>query len=84
MSVQLSNISEADRFSIDLEFIQNLANPAYLHCMECVTFNFCIFLFFFQNNTVLAQNGYFDDRRFLSYLEYLRYFKDPKYAKMIM
>ena len=31
----------------------------------------------------LAQNKYFDDQRFVAYLKYLLYWKDPAYAKYI-
>ncbi|CAH1757555.1 1165_t:CDS:2 [Entrophospora sp. SA101] len=50
------------RFQIELEFVQCLANPWYLH----------------------AQKDYFQDRAFLNYLKYLRYWKQPEYAKYII
>ncbi|CAJ0832876.1 7890_t:CDS:2 [Entrophospora sp. SA101] len=52
------------RFQIELEFVQCLANPWYLHD--------------------LAQKDYFQDRAFLNYLKYLRYWKQPEYAKYII
>jgi hypothetical protein len=30
--VAFSDLTDSERFNIELEFIQNLANPAYLHC----------------------------------------------------
>ena len=32
----------------------------------------------------LAQNRYFDDAAFVSYLQYLQYWKRPEYARFIM
>ena len=52
--------AEALRFEAELEFVQSLANPEYLH--------------------FLAQNRYFDDPRFVDYIEYLRYWREPPYC----
>ena len=37
-----------------------------------------------KNHSDLASNGYFDDPQFISYLDYLSYWKTPQYAKFIM
>ena len=34
--------------------------------------------------TVLARSGYFDDPAFVRYLEYLLYWKEPRYAQYIV
>ena len=52
--------SAEDRFYLELEFVQNLSNPSYLHC--------------------LAGRGLLEDRCFLKFLRYLRYWKDPAYS----
>ena len=53
-----------EKFSIELEFVQNLANPKYLN--------------------YLAQNGYFQQEEFISFLKYLRYWKQPQYLKKLL
>ena len=52
-----------NRFELELEFLQSLASPAYLHH--------------------LATQGYFQDKSFLAFLKYLRYWKQPEYVKYI-
>jgi mediator of RNA polymerase II transcription subunit 31 len=52
--------SAEDRFYLELEFVQNLSNPSYLHC--------------------LAGKGLLEDRCFLNFLRYLRYWKEPAYS----
>ena len=47
-----------------LEFVQSLASPAYLH--------------------YLATSGILYQSSFLDFLRYLRYWKQPQYAKYIM
>lgn len=54
------SIDAEDRFYLELEFVQNLSNPSYLHC--------------------LAGRGLLEDRCFLNFLRYLRYWKDPSYS----
>jgi mediator of RNA polymerase II transcription subunit 31 len=56
--------SAEERFLIELEFVQNLANPKYLN--------------------YLAQNGYFEQESFMSFLRYLRYWKEPQYITHII
>jgi mediator of RNA polymerase II transcription subunit 31 len=58
-----SEITERDRYEIEFEFVQNLANVGYL-----------------QN---LAQEKLFEDKGFLRYLEYLRYWKRPEYMTQL-
>ncbi|RKP12453.1 mediator of RNA polymerase II transcription subunit 31 [Piptocephalis cylindrospora] len=52
------------RFQEELEFVQSLANPFYLHH--------------------LAQGGYLEDDRFLAYLSYLSYWREPQYARFLV
>ncbi|RLN89954.1 hypothetical protein BBJ28_00024350, partial [Nothophytophthora sp. Chile5] len=73
------------RFQMELEFIQCLASPAYLNCACAATSpvsrlpplpsSFAIFL---------AINRYFDNPAFMNYLQYLKYWKQPQYAKYIV
>lgn len=48
---------------LQLEFVQSLASPAYLH--------------------YLATNGILNQKQFLDFLRYLRYWKQPQYAKYL-
>ena len=52
-----------NRFELELEFIQSLSSPRYLHH--------------------LANQNYLRDEAFLDFLRYLRYWKQPEYAKYI-
>ncbi|KAL3789995.1 hypothetical protein ACHAWO_002049 [Cyclotella atomus] len=54
----------ANRFDLELEFIQSLASPAYLH--------------------YLATTGILYQSSFLDFLRYLRYWKQPEYAKYLV
>ncbi|GFH44428.1 SOH1-domain-containing protein [Chaetoceros tenuissimus] len=54
---------DKNRFELELEFLQSLASPAYLH--------------------YLATQGYYQDKQFLKFLNYLKYWKRPEYAKYI-
>jgi mediator of RNA polymerase II transcription subunit 31 len=51
------------RFELELEFVQALANPFYLHS--------------------LAQQNILEQPAFVSFLEYLLYFKEKDYARFI-
>ena len=53
---------ERRRFEAELEFVQGLANPYYLHALAL---------------------QHFHSPAFLGYLRYLRYWKQPEYAKYI-
>eukprot|EP00884_Botryococcus_braunii_P006846 jgi/Botrbrau1/16162/Bobra.0272s0001.2 len=65
MSEDASEVSnDRDRFLLELEFVQCLANPGYINW--------------------LAQNRYFDDSRFINYLKYLLYWKQPEYSRFII
>lgn len=48
---------------LQLEFVQSLASPAYLH--------------------YLATSGILNQKQFLDFLRYLRYWKQPQYAKYL-
>lgn len=69
---------------MELEFVQCLGNPNYLHCKASIFFLFYeatlrqLFLL-----SVLAQRGFFKDPNFLNYLKYLLYWKEPDYAKYL-
>jgi len=52
-----------NRFELELEFVQSLASPAYLH--------------------YLATSGILHQACFLDFLRYLRYWKQPQYAKYL-
>lgn len=52
-----------NRFELELEFVQSLASPAYLH--------------------YLATSGILHQTCFLDFLRYLRYWKQPQYAKYL-
>ncbi|KAF8322095.1 SOH1-domain-containing protein [Clavulina sp. PMI_390] len=52
------------RFELELEFVQSLANPHYLHA--------------------LAQEGVMEDPAFVNYLDYLKYWSKPEYARFII
>ena len=75
------------RFQVELEFVQCLSNPNYLHCMLLIYFVLISFSFilaaFNSILTVLAQRDYFKDPAFVNYLNYLQYWKKPEYAKFI-
>ena len=53
----------SNRFELELEFIQCLASPAYLHH--------------------LATSGLFSDKSFMSFLDYLGYWRRPEYARFL-
>mmetsp|Transcript_16021 Transcript_16021/g.33880 ORF Transcript_16021/g.33880 Transcript_16021/m.33880 type:complete len:217 (+) Transcript_16021:147-797(+) len=53
-----------NRFELELEFVQSLASPAYLH--------------------YLATSGTLYQQTFLDFLRYLRYWKEPQYAKYLL
>jgi mediator of RNA polymerase II transcription subunit 31 len=55
---------EKVRFETELEFVQALANPEYLHH--------------------LAQNRYFDDPKFVDYLDYLQYWREMPYCQYLV
>ena len=65
-----------DRFLVELEFVQSLANPNYLHCKPVIrisrhtklTLTFC---------SDLAQRKYFEDVRFMNFLSYLQVSDTP-------
>jgi len=57
------------RFQMELEFIQCLCHMGYLNCKTYLD---------------LALTGYFDDPKFIAYLEYLKYWKSPEYSKFLM
>ena len=82
-------LKEKIRFEQELEFVQCLANPEYLNCK--LGANEKGFVFWLkqatnshQHNIDLAQRLYFEDERFIGYLRYLTYWKDPKYARYIL
>ncbi|KAL7436866.1 hypothetical protein ACHAXM_005347 [Skeletonema potamos] len=66
-SADASNVSldelPSNRFELELEFVQSLASPAYLH--------------------YLATSGILNQKQFLDFLRYLRYWKQPQYAKYL-
>jgi len=61
--VKSSDELPSNRFELELEFVQSLASPAYLH--------------------YLATSGILNQKQFLDFLRYLRYWKQPQYAKYL-
>jgi len=61
--INTDDVLPSNRFELELEFIQCLASPAYLHN--------------------LATTGLLSDPEFLSFLEYLTYWKTPEYVRFI-
>ncbi|KAI7344411.1 hypothetical protein KC354_g15183 [Hortaea werneckii] len=53
----------ASRFELELEFVQALSNPLYVH--------------------YLATQKLFEDDDFIRYLDYLQYFREPKYMRFL-
>jgi mediator of RNA polymerase II transcription subunit 31 len=60
----MEDVSDEERFFLDLEFLQLLSNAKYLQ--------------------YLAQNGYFNDYRFMNYLRFLKAtWSKPEYLQYI-
>jgi len=64
--------AQPSRFQAELEFIQRLANPEYLHCA-----------YEHAARHDLAQTRLLDDEDFLRYLEYLKYWQRPEYCQHV-
>ena len=82
---------DRERLTAELEFVQLLANPQYLQCEHPPTVHPRPYDILKTKLTLnpsppsdLAQNNYFADPAFVSYLEYLLYWKRPEYAKLLM
>lgn len=82
-------IDEKERFVAELEFVQCLAAPSYIHCeLKCAFTTLSwqtscrVYSLYFLCSLliVLAQRRYFDNPAFVNFLVYLRYFKRPEYA----
>lgn len=83
------------RFQVELEFVQCLANPNYIHCKylcrgyvyNIIKMCNLIWRNLFQAITnlisVLAQRGYFKEQTFINYLRYLQYWREPEYARFL-
>jgi len=72
----------SNRFELELEFIQCLASPAYLHYLGCVQFKFVGIRFFF-NLIAYSTSGLLTDPAFIKFLEYLTYWKRREYIRFI-
>ena len=59
-----SPLARVQKFLVELEFVQCLANPLYIDW--------------------LARQGYLLDGKFVRYLDYLQYWKQPQYAKFLV
>lgn len=70
------------RFRMELEFVQSLANPAFVHC-KGGGFEQCVRSVHLLLCPALAQRNYFDDAAFVNYLDYLLYWKQPTYCKFL-
>jgi hypothetical protein len=84
--------SDQERGIIELEFVQCLANPHYLNCRHgrCPNSPSRMSLVWLMSLLPpslllpgLAQNKYFDDPAFVKYLDYLQYWRQPEYSKLI-
>lgn len=79
---------EKYRFEVELEFVQCLANPSYLNCKLMSTHlwyklqTLVDFRWPFLH-TVLAQRGFFKEKEFVNYLDYLQYWKKQEYAQYL-
>ena len=87
MPKQTQGETEAEaqlRFTTELEFVQSLANPEYLHRNACTPPIVVAALPTPESVSDLAKSNYFNEAAFVKYLEYLTYWNDPSYAKYIM
>ena len=73
------------RFTIELEFVQCLANPQYLGC-TFVHYELIISTesLVCMGNSDLASCKTLEDPSFVAYLEYLLYWKRPEYAARLL
>jgi mediator of RNA polymerase II transcription subunit 31 len=94
MQVDEAGESEEDerkRFSIELQFVQVLANPRFLHCTSDSPRARARVLADARGQPVggpllvedLAQEKFFENKAFVAYLGYLRYWKRPEYVKYV-
>ncbi|KAH7537740.1 hypothetical protein FEM48_Zijuj03G0125100 [Ziziphus jujuba var. spinosa] len=85
------------RFLLELEFVQCLANPTYIHFKTLqiakpmgLTLNELLFLDrklsidLGRNLFHLAQNRYFEDEAFIGYLKYLQYWQRPDFHSFVL
>lgn len=61
------------RFELELEFVQLLAVPQYLHHLATSL----------STTSADTPTKLFEDPAFLAYLDYLQYWKRPEYAKFL-
>jgi len=81
------------RFQVELEFVQALASPTYVHCTQRWPASPRIprpvadvvpeLALAVPRIPDLAQNGFLKDPRLVAYLEYLQYWKRPPYVQFI-
>eukprot|EP00918_Siedleckia_nematoides_P022814 GHVU01049124.1.p1 GENE.GHVU01049124.1~~GHVU01049124.1.p1 ORF type:complete len:175 (+),score=17.68 GHVU01049124.1:34-525(+) len=60
--------AKSTRFELELEFVQSLQNPHYLASLA---------------NSSDPPGGHLADPRFIAYLAYLQYWRDPRYSKYL-
>ena len=70
------------RFTLELEFVELLANPMYLQ-RELKGLARSRYVLTLTMSADLAQNRYFDDPSFLNYIGYLQYWHQPEYIKYV-
>lgn len=72
----------------ELEFVQSLANPEYLHCAPTRSPRALAAPRAHRRAPAaradLAQNRYLDDPAFVEHIDYLRYWAGPKYCHYIV
>lgn len=69
---------DVQRFELELEFVQSLANPQYLTCEFYYYYIIIVVLM-----VVLGQRGYFKEKSFVNYLKYLQYWKTKEYSHFL-
>ena len=88
---------QRQRFLVELEFVQCLANPNYLDWLATEVSSFSSFAAVFALGGRRARGpdslayfvaefvqGYLLDGKFIRYLDYLQYWKQPQYAKFLV
>lgn len=72
------------RFTVELEFVQALANPLYLGCETVALAPQAVLVVHRATLADLASSTLLDDPALVAYLEYLQYWKRPEYASRLL
>jgi mediator of RNA polymerase II transcription subunit 31 len=86
--------SNKNRFELELEFVQSLANPRYLHHLATTTSTTSTTTSSNNNNNNEDDDDYYyykepidilNSKEMIEYLSYLQYwYRDPRYSKYIL